>query len=86
MTYEIYYRRDAAKELKKIPSKYILSIKNAIEELRNNPYPKGYKKMQGEWLGNYRIRIGDYRVIYQINTKELFISIERIGHRSYIYR
>lgn len=56
-----------------------------IDSLAENPRPQGVKKLSGE-DDMYRIRVGDYRIIYQIREKSLVVLIVRIGHRSDVYR
>ncbi|MHB9013787.1 MAG: type II toxin-antitoxin system RelE family toxin [Ignavibacteriaceae bacterium] len=55
-----------------------------MNNLSANPRPYGYKKLQDSEF--YRIRIGDYRVVYRIKDKELLILVIKIGHRKEIYR
>jgi mRNA interferase RelE/StbE len=52
--------------------------------LSENPHPYRYKKLKGSEF--YRIRIGDYRVIYEINIDELLVLVVRVGHRRKVYR
>lgn len=75
----------AAKQLVAISSTYRKRIVAKIDALQSDPRPTGCKKLQGE-RDVYRIRIGDYRVVYQIRDKELLILIVRVGHRGEIYR
>ena len=56
-----------------------------IDSLAENPRPQGVKKLSGE-DDMHRIRVGDYRIIYQIREKSLVVLIVRIGHRSDVYR
>ncbi len=58
-------------------------IFDAIAELAFEPRPRGYKKLKGR--SGYRIRVGDYRIIYEIIDKELIIDVIAIGHRKDIY-
>ena len=74
----------ADKALRKINSKDRISIANVINKLSANPRPYGYKKLKDTEF--YRIRTGDYRVIYQVNDKQLLILVIRIGHRKEIYK
>jgi mRNA interferase RelE/StbE len=83
--YKIEFKKSALKELKKLPRKEQISILSAIKKLAENPIPVGYKKMVGS-ESTYRIRVGNYRIIYNIYKKELFIEIIRVGHRKDIYR
>jgi mRNA interferase RelE/StbE len=77
--------RKAHKALKSIPHADAKKIRDKIEKLKKVPLPKGYEKSEGN-DDLYRIRCGDYRVIYQIFDKKLFILVVRIGHRREVYR
>ena len=56
-----------------------------IDALAENPRPQGVKKLGGE--GDlYRVRVGDYRIIYQIRERSLIVLIVRVGHRADVYR
>lgn len=60
-------------------------IKQRIDSLAQNPYPSGIKKLEGE-DELYRLRVGDYRILYQVKGKILLVLIVGIGHRRDIYR
>jgi mRNA interferase RelE/StbE len=85
VSYKIIWKKSAVKELKSIPKKNISQILSEVEILENNPYPHGVKKISGS-DHTYRIRIGDYRVIYSILNKILTIEIIRVGHRKEVYK
>jgi mRNA interferase RelE/StbE len=57
----------------------------AIETLADNPHPTGSKKLQGK-DDTWRIRVGDYRILYDIKNKELVILVVKVGHRREVYR
>ena len=83
--YKIEWKQSAKKELKKLKKAVIPRIIKAVESLSINPYPTGSRKLQGsEHL--YRVRLGDYRIVYSVENKILLIEIIRIGHRKDIYR
>jgi mRNA interferase RelE/StbE len=83
--YKILIKKQAFKQLQKMQLATILCINSAISELSANPKPIGCKKLNHpDEL--YRIRIGDYRVIYSIRNKELIIEVIRIAHRRESYR
>ena len=84
MTYEIRIKRSAQKSLAKIPSKFRENIIVAIRSLSNNAQPKGCKKLSGR--NAWRIRIGQYRVLYEIHNDELLIMVVSIGHRKNVYK
>jgi len=85
MTYSIELSRNAHKALKTISHADVKKIRNKIEKLKKNPLPNGSEKLK-ESEGLYRIRSGDYRVIYQTFNKKLLILVVKIGHRREIYR
>jgi len=60
-------------------------LQRRIDRLAQNPYPAGGKKLQAE-EPFYRIRVGDYRVIYQVEPQELLVVVVKIGHRKEVYR
>jgi len=83
--YEILFARSARKDLEKISFQIANRILNKIEMLSKDPRPRGCEKLKGgENL--WRIRIGNYRVIYKIFDKEKLIDIFIIRHRSEAYR
>lgn len=81
--YEVQIERAAQKQLQKIPAPHFNRIIKAIYGLGTNPRPHGYKKLSGR--DGYRIRIGDYRVIYLIKDAVLKVFVIEIGHRKEIY-
>jgi mRNA interferase RelE/StbE len=84
MPYQILLSRSAEKFLKELPRNIYLKISHDIEKLTDNPRPHGCKKLKGnreEW----RIRIGDYRIIYNIDDDIVTIEVVRIGHRKDVY-
>ncbi len=83
MLYSLDFSKQALKELEKISEPFYSNIKQAICNLAENPRPQGFKKLKGR--DSYRIRIGNYRVIYDIFDKELIIEIVTLGHRKDIY-
>lgn len=85
MIYNIELSRNAYKALKDIPYTDVKKIRDKIEKLKKEPLPHGCEKLEGN-EDLYRIRSGDYRVIYQIFSKKLIILVVKIGHRREIYR
>ena len=81
--YEVLIELSAQKQLQKIAAPNFNRIIKAIYSLGNNPRPSGYKKLTGR--DGYRIRIGDYRVIYLIEDNVLKVFVIEIGHRREIY-
>lgn len=83
MVYSLDFSKHALKELEKINEPFYSNIKQAIFNLSENPRPNGCKKLKGR--DGYRIRIGNYRVIYDIFDTKLIIEIVALGHRKDIY-
>ena len=83
--YKIEWKKSAYKELKNIHQQDIRKIIASVEKLSSNPYPPGAKKLTGS-ESLYRIRIGYYRIIYEIHQQESIIQIIRVRHRKEAYR
>ncbi len=83
MDYQIHINKTAIKALEKVPEPFYSNIKTAIYQLAKNPRPNGYIKLKGR--NAFRIRVGNYRIIYEIIDKELIIEIINLGHRKDIY-
>jgi mRNA interferase RelE/StbE len=83
-SYSIELTRSAEKDLRRIDKSKISRIYKQIELLTANPRPDGVKKLAGADR-TYRIRIGDYRVVYEIEDKVLLILVIRIAHRKDVY-
>jgi mRNA interferase RelE/StbE len=84
MSYSIGILRRAQKELAQLPKQEYERIKEAIVSLSQDPRPQGCKKLTGREC--WRIRVGDYRVIYEIDDPQQGITILHIGHRRGIYK
>ncbi|MBL4755621.1 MAG: type II toxin-antitoxin system RelE/ParE family toxin [Flavobacteriales bacterium] len=84
MIHKVLIERQAQKQLAKIKGTAYSLLKTAILKLADNPRPHGYKKLKGR--NAYRIREGNYRVIYEIKDKILTVIVITIGHRKDIYK
>ena len=82
--YRITIKKSAVKELEDIPKKDLPKIVKRIQSLAQNPRPDGSQKLSNK--EQYRVRQGDYRIVYSIEDKESLIDIVKIGHRREIYR
>jgi mRNA interferase RelE/StbE len=82
--YNIVVSKSAFKELSKLPLSANNRIIKAVSNLSENPRPHGSKKLKGGYE-LWRIRIGDYRVIYAIDDEILIVDIRKVGHRKDIY-
>ena len=83
MSYSVSILRSAQKELAKLPSSIYKKIRDVIYSLASNPRPVGSKKLIARPA--WRVRIGRYRVIYEINDKEKSVLILHLGHRKDVY-
>ena len=81
--YSISLSKRAQKYLDKLSDNIAKPVFQAIKNLENDPRPHGYKKLKGR--NGYRIRIGDYRVIYEIFDNTLLIEVIALGNRKDIY-
>lgn len=82
--YKIQIKSSAVKELDKVPKKDLQKIVVKIKALAFDPRPQGCEKLSGE--EKYRIRQGNYRIIYSIEDDKLIIFVVKIGHRKDIYK
>ncbi len=85
VSYEIQWKHSAEKELRGIDRQYIPRLLEAVESLSNNPFPSQHRKLHGS-ESSFRIRIGDYRVIYQVDLEKKIIVIYHVRHRKDAYR
>ena len=85
MKYRIEFKRSAAKALKKIPKYDQKRIADRIDSLSENLPDPATTKMKGD-NPFHRIRVGDYRIIYEIHRDILLIVVLKIGHRKEVYR
>jgi mRNA interferase RelE/StbE len=84
-SYSVIWEPKATKELKRLPKPEIARILKAVAQLAHNPYPVGSLKLSGE-ESSYRIRQGNYRIIYTIENHQLLVAVVRVGHRREVYR
>ena len=82
--YKVIFTKSVKKDFRKIPKLEVLKILNDIAYLAKNPRSAKPKKLKGEKL--YRLRVGNYRVIYDIQDNLMLIFVVKLGHRSDIYR
>lgn len=84
MTYRVELTTAAARQVRKLPRPVRDRVLDAIEDLGDDPRPHGVKKLSGEQTA-WRIRIGEYRVIYDIFDSELIVTVVRAAHRREVY-
>ena len=85
MSYEVQILPKAARQLKALAVKVRQDISLTIQSLANEPRPIGVKKLSGE-KDIYRVRVGNYRVLYRIVDKVLVVVVVSVGHRREVYR
>ena len=83
--FKIDWKSSSEHDLRRIDRQYISKILNAIESLADNPFPVQSKKLKYS-ESSYRLRIGDYRVIYQVDSQDKVIIIYHIRHRKDAYQ
>lgn len=83
--YEIYLERLAQQDLKRLSPEHFHKIISSTKVLSENPRPSGCRKLFGS-KNDWRIRVGDYRVVYKIDDKQGIIKVMRIRHRREAYR
>jgi len=82
--YKIELRRKAQRALDKLPKDDFNAVLGTVKGLEHTPRPKGVEKIKS--AGLWRIRQGDYRIVYSIDDGQKMVTILRIGHRGEIYR
>ena len=82
--YSIFFRDSVRKDLSAIPKNDLARIMDRIKGLAENPRPAGSEKLTG--LERYRIRQGNYRIVYSIQDHELTVWVVKVGHRREVYR
>ena len=83
--YAVSFRRSAEKDLRRLDASVQTRVIRTVERLAHDPRPDGCKKLQGS-DDVWRIRVGDYRVIYTVNDVVLVVAVERVRHRKDVYR
>ena len=83
-SYSIELTRSAAKEIERVPLKDRRRIIDRIAALAEDPRPVGAERLSGD--DKYRIRQGDYRILYEIIDHALVVTVVRVGHRREVYR
>jgi mRNA interferase RelE/StbE len=83
-SYRLVIRRSAGKEIEALSQKDRRRIVARIQGLATNPRPAGCEKLSGE--EKYRVRQGDYRILYEIVDSDLVVTVVKVGHRGDVYR
>ena len=82
--YKIRFKKSVAKDLRKIANSDVKRILGRVDELANDPKGPGCTKLSAQ--ERYRVRVGLYRIIYEIQGAKLVIQVVKVGHRSHVYK
>ncbi len=82
--YSLRIKRSAERDLKRLPQSLFLRLNDQILALREEPRPVGTRKLKGK-LEGWRVRVGDYRIVYQIDDSAQVVTIIRVRHRRDVY-
>jgi mRNA interferase RelE/StbE len=83
--FELFIESRAERDLKRLPAEVFARVVEAMQGLRDNPRPPGCRKLTGAER-DWRIRVGDYRVVYEIDSQARAVRIMRVRHRREVYR
>jgi mRNA interferase RelE/StbE len=86
MAYIVEFAPAARRQLRKLDRPVQVRVLRRVEKLENQPRPKTAETLKGTTETVYRVREGDYRIIYTIEDDRLIVLVVRIGHRSEVYR
>jgi mRNA interferase RelE/StbE len=84
-SYKVEISATAERQLRKLPKDVLRRVVRALEQLSDDPYPPGSRKLTG-WHDTFRIRIGTHRILYVVHKEIVTIIVLKIGHRKDVYR
>jgi len=85
MTFDIRFKPSVEKDLRSLPKTIVRRVVQKVEALADDPLPVQSRKLRGtEQL--YRVRVGDYRVVYQVDSRRKLVTIHHVRHRSEVYK
>ncbi|MEO7364453.1 MAG: type II toxin-antitoxin system RelE/ParE family toxin [Candidatus Saccharimonadales bacterium] len=84
-TYRIIYSKTAQKDIRTVPKQHLSAVASKISKLATSPRPRDSQKLKG-YRNLYRIRQGDYRIVYGIEDMQLVVMVIKIGHRKDVYK
>ncbi len=84
--YRVEFAKSAKKDIEGLPERVRSRIKAKLLSIRDNPRPKGCVKLEGFGLAFFRVRVGDYRIVYHVDDKNKVITVTRVRHRKDVYR
>jgi mRNA interferase RelE/StbE len=82
--YRVVFRKSVAQDLRRIPNSVLRRILATIDSLSEEPRPVGVEKLSGQ--EKYRVRQGNYRILYEIKDDEVVVVVVKVGHRRDVYR
>ena len=82
--FDLVFKESVSKDLKELPTQDVQRILERIDALRDEPRPQGSVKLSGKEY--YRVRQGNYRIIYEIQDAQLVVIVIKVGHRREVYR
>jgi mRNA interferase RelE/StbE len=85
-TYRVLIDHSAEKDLESLPKPVLKKVVRVIDGLQTEPRPNGVKKLAGSNENLYRVRTGDYRIIYAVEEEIKIVNIRRVRHRKDLYR
>ena len=83
--YEIFMTPTARRDVKRLPAPILRRVDQQILSLAGDPFPRDAKKLEGV-KGLHRVRVGDYRIVYAVDTERRVVTVARIGDRREVYR
>ncbi len=86
MSYRVVLGRQAEKDLIGLSDPIQTRIQQRLRSMKEAPFPRGVVKLQGEGVEGWRIRVGDYRILYTVAEKAKLVRVYKIGHRKDVYR
>ena len=84
-SYKLVFSRSFEKDVRKLPKETVARVVSKTKALAEDPFPRDAKKLKGE-QGTYRLRVGDYRIIYTVDTASLEVDLVYARHRRDVYR
>ncbi|MEN7981967.1 MAG: type II toxin-antitoxin system RelE/ParE family toxin [Nanoarchaeota archaeon] len=85
MKFELDYSKSSKKFLRKSEKELLLRIFNKLEKLKENPVPSDAKRIEGSKELTFRIRIGKYRILYEVNNNKKVVLVSKIDNREKVY-
>lgn len=82
--YAVRLKQSAEREMNRLPAKVFQRVITAILSLEQNPRPRGCRKLRGS--EQFRMRVGDYRVLYTVSDADRIVEVVAVGHRRDVYR